>query len=657
MNDQNGTKQQIIEKLAEFRQRVAESEVFRSLFRDSVVGTVVVMPNGSIVQANKAFCDFIGYSEQELLGRKVQSITHPEDREVSFNAMRQALAMEPRIQRFDKRYFHKSGQFLWGEVSYTLICDAEGKPSYFIAQVLDICERKRAEEALKKAHDELEQRVEERTAELREANLTLQREIDERKRAEEALRQSHEELKVIYDGMVDGLLVTDIETKRFMRANTSICRMLGYSEKELLALSVRDIHPAEALPYILERIGSITETNQPPPRDIPFLRKDGRVFYVEVVSKFLTYNGRPCSMGIFRDITERIQAQEALKQSHEELRAIYDGMPDGLLVADIETKKFVRCNASMLQMLGYSEDDLLSRSVMDIHPADVVPGVLETFHAQVDGRQRIGKDIPVLRKYGSVFCANITSHKIILNGRRCLVGIFRDITERKQAEQALEQERQSLWRMLQASDHERQIISYEIHDGLAQYLAAAGMQFQAYDSLRQNSPDEAKKAYETAVELVRQSHSESRRLISEVRHPVIDESGLETAISHLVHEQRQHGGPKIECYSGVQFGRLPSIFENALYRIVQEALTNACKHSKSEKVKVTLTQEGQDVRLEVRDWGIGFDPESVVKGHFGLEGIRQRVRLLGGQLAIESTSGSGTLVQVVVPILEKQNDG
>jgi len=97
-------------------------------------------------------------------------------------------------------------------------------------------------------------------------------------------------------------------------------------------------------------------------------------------------------------------------------------------------------------------------------------------------------------------------------------------------------------------------------------------------------------------------------------------------------------------------------FKNALYRIVQEALTNACKHSKSEKVKVTLAQEGQDVRLEVRDWGIGFDPESVGKGHFGLESIRQRVRLLGGRLTIESTLGSGTLVQVVVPILEKQND-
>ena len=210
--------------------------------------------------------------------------------------------------------------------------------------------------------------------------------------------------------------------------------------------------------------------------------------------------------------------------------------------------------------------------------------------------------------------------------------------------------------MLQASDHERQIIAYEIHDGLSQYLAAAGMQFQAYDSLRENLPTEAKRAYETALELVRQAHAESRRLICEVRHPVIDEAGLETAISHLVHEQRRRGGPAIECHSNVQFGKLLPILENAIYRIAQEALTNACKHSKSKKVTVTMTQEGPDVRLEVRDWGIGFDPDSVEEGHFGVEGIRQRVRLLGGRLTIESNPDLGTRVQVVVPVLEMQTD-
>ena len=217
----------------------------------------------------------------------------------------------------------------------------------------------------------------------------------------------------------------------------------------------------------------------------------------------------------------------------------------------------------------------------------------------------------------------------------------------------MERERQSLWQMLRASDHERRIFAYEIHDGLAQYLAAAGMQLQVFADLRNSLPEDVQKACDAVTQLINQSHREARRLISEVRPPVIDEIGLETAISHLVHEQRRRGGPKIEFRGNVQFDRLTSILEDNLYRIVQEALTNARKYSESEEVTVTLAQEGQDVRLEVQDWGIGFDQGSVGKGHFGLEGIRQRVRLLGGRLNIESKPGSGTLVQVVVPIVER----
>lgn len=332
-------------------------------------------------------------------------------------------------------------------------------------------------------------------------------------------------------------------------------------------------------------------------------------------------------------------------------------MRDGLTVEDIETQRVVRVNASFCQMLGYSDEELRDGELEDVHPADSLTAIQETYRAHAEGRVIRSEAVPFLRKDGSIVHADISSNRIMYHGRPSLICYFHDTTERKQAQEALERERQSLWRMLQASDHERQIISCEIHDGLAQYLAAANLQFQVFDYLRESNPEEAKKAYDAGVQLVSQSHFEARRLISDVRPPVIDEVGIETAISHLVHEQRRHGGTKIKFDSDVQFSRLPSILENSLYRIAQEALTNACKHSKSRKVNVILAQDNQDVRLEVRDWGIGFDPESVEKGHFGLEGIRQRVRLLGGRLKIESKPGCGTLVQVVVPLVERQGKG
>jgi PAS domain S-box-containing protein len=488
--------------------------------------------DGNFLDSNRYWFEYTGQTLEEAKKKGWSQVIHPDDLERVVQEVRKNLAQghcyecEHRLRRAS------DGTYRWHLTRGGPVKDERGNVTGWIGSTTDIHDQKCAEEALKRNHDELELRVAQRTVELLAANERLQREVEERRRAEKTLRQSHDVFKAIYEGMIDGLLIVDVETKQF-----------------------------------------------------------------------------------------------------------------------------VWCNASIQRMLGYSEEELLEKTLMDIHPADEVPRVLKRFHDIIDGWQQTVLNVPVLRKDGSVFYVDISRNRFFYNERFCVVGFFRDITERKQTQEALERERQSLWQMLQASDHERQLISYEIHDGLAQYLAAAGMQFQSYDSLRRNSPDEAEKVYETAVELVRQAHLESRRLISEVRSPIIDETGLETALSHLVHEQRQRGVVDIEYFSNVQFGRLPSALENALYRIVQEALTNACKHSKGKKVTVTMAQEGQDVRLEVRDWGIGFRPESVEKGHFGLEGIRERVRLHGGRLTIESYPGAGTLIQVVVPIPVQPNGG
>jgi signal transduction histidine kinase len=209
---------------------------------------------------------------------------------------------------------------------------------------------------------------------------------------------------------------------------------------------------------------------------------------------------------------------------------------------------------------------------------------------------------------------------------------------------------QALRHLLESSDHERQLIAYEIHDGIAQQVAAALMQLQSCEHLRKVAPAKAKRALQTAVETLRQAQSEARRLISGVRPPVLDSSGLVAALVHLVQDQRAAGGPRVEFRSDVAFNRLAPVLENAVYRIAQEALTNACKHSRSARVRVMLAQEGEEVRLEVRDWGVGFDPAAVPAGHFGLEGIRERARLLLGKATIDSRLGHGTTIGLVIPL-------
>jgi len=305
-------------------------------------------------------------------------------------------------------------------------------------------------------------------------------------------------------------------------------------------------------------------------------------------------------------------------------------------------------------MLGYSEEEMLAATLKDIHPPEEAANDLQRFQAVAEGQRTLNENRPVLRKDGSLFYADITGRRILYDRRPCVLALFRDVTERRQAQEALKREHHTIRHLLQSSDHERQLIAYEIHDGLAQYLAGAIMQFEVYRHLKETKPKQAAKAYDTGMTMLRQAHFEARRLISGVRPPIFDESGIVAAIAHLVNEERQRNGPKIEFHSDVAFDRLVPILENAVYRIIQEGLTNACKHSKSARVRLELVQQNDDLRIKIQDWGVGFNPSQVEEDCFGLPGIRERARLLGGKTTVESTPELGTYITVELPLVPRE---
>ena len=187
-------------------------------------------------------------------------------------------------------------------------------------------------------------------------------------------------------------------------------------------------------------------------------------------------------------------------------------------------------------------------------------------------------------------------------------------------------------------------------------LAGAIMQFQVYEHLKDTRPEDAAKAFDAGTTLLKHGHFEARRLISGVRPPVLDEAGVMEAIAHLVHEQNQTTNARIDTHCKAKFARLPGVLENTIYRIVQEGLNNACKYSKSDRIRVALVQRDAQVRIEIRDWGIGFEPRQVPDNRFGLAGIRQRARLLGGQCRIQSSPGAGTRISVRLPLLLRRNE-
>jgi len=159
------------------------------------------------------------------------------------------------------------------------------------------------------------------------------------------------------------------------------------------------------------------------------------------------------------------------------------------------------------------------------------------------------------------------------------------------------------------------------------------------------------------MRLLRESIAESRRLVSGLRPPVLDQFGIVAAVEHLVGLNHCDGQLETEFVSRGRARRLAAPLENAVFRIVQEALTNIRRHSKSQTATVELQMNGNQVCVEVRDSGIGFEPSEIQETCFGLRGIRERARLLGGYAEILSAPGEGTTVRVTLPMIESHVDG
>ncbi len=210
---------------------------------------------------------------------------------------------------------------------------------------------------------------------------------------------------------------------------------------------------------------------------------------------------------------------------------------------------------------------------------------------------------------------------------------------------------------LEALEQQRESIAMELHDGLLQQVTGARMQLESLLASGKIPPGAGRAAVENAAGLLRQAAAEARHLIQGLRPPALGEQGMLEAIRSLVSEPHE-AGPQTECRAEGYFDDLDPQVETAVYRMIQEALTNVRRHSKSQRAEVRLVRVGDRLEIVVEDWGVGFDPTQIErKGtRFGLGGIVRRAQLLGGRAEAHSAPGQGTRIEVHLP-LRSPRDG
>ena len=343
------------------------------------------------------------------------------------------------------------------------------------------------------------------------------------------------------------------------------------------------------------------------------------------------------------DLAERDRLQHDLRDSEARYRYLLQSSPDGVWECDADGL-ITFWSDSARELLGWTQDELLGQHWSTIVSPETVPRGAVEWERMTRSPEVVRLPLTIRHVDGSWIPVEISAVGVfpdgVFGGGH---GLIRDVRTQVRLEHDLRHQAAEL-----ASNRERANLARELHDSVTQALFSMGLSIGTIELLMERDADGAREQLGRLKELQREALAEMRSLIFELRPGGLEEQGLVEALRrHTAGVQGRLGLP-IELEAEM-LGTLDAAVEEALFRIVQEALHNVVKHADAGRVRVTLERVGDEVSLAIEDDGRGFDPASVPEGHFGVAGMRSRAEALGGRLEVRSGPGVGTTVTVTVP--------
>ena len=440
----------------------------------------------------------------------------------------------------------------------------------------------------------------------------------------------------------------------FTRVNQAWTRTLGWSAAELTSRPYLDfIHPDDVAATIREASLLQTSRHEVVRFENRYRCRDGS--YRWLAWHAISESTSDQIVATARDVTVQRLQTEALRESEERFRTLVTRAPVGIVQVDVNGSAFF-ANEKWCELTGMTPAEVLGFSWKDLVHPDDLPGLIEIWQRFF----RTGHDMPpqefrFMHKNGEIRWASsvVAMLKDAAGKITGQIVTGQDITERKAAHEALLTEQELLRQSLGIQERERQLFAYEIHDGFMQFAIGALLHFQGCQSGLKNRVDAER--LEPGLKALRQAIDDARRVMNGVRTDVLDQFGVTQAIEELI-KQNTAADTTVEfVHPTNDLGRLTPEWETAIYRIAQEAITNALKHSQSPKVRITLEHTDERILLEVRDWGVGTTLSHDSRGVHGLPGIKERVKLLKGRFKIESSPETGTRIAIELPMLRRSN--
>jgi len=616
---------------------------YRTILNEMQDGYFEVDLGGHVTFANNAVCRDLGYSMEELIGMSYKNFTAEDDIESVFRAFNEVYRTGIPNKGFYSKSHRKDGGQGFYETSVSLLRNNKGEIVGF---------------------------------------RCVGRDITERKQAEEKLQQSKERYRALFDSSVIGTLVVDAETMKVVMGNQAAVKMFGFSSaEEGSGVNPLDFSPSEDRQRNLDLIvKEVFEKDSRKAIDLPALTKDGKEIWVSVTGARITHKGRLAALLSFTDITERKQAEEALRQSEEKYRTVLDEIGDAYFESDLKgTLTFV--NDQMTQHLQYSKEELLGMNYKTFTAKKEIKNIYKTYNQVYrTGEPSLSFDHKVIQKDGTSRFSNV-SISPVKNAKGEIIGfrgISRDITAQKRLEEEREtllQEIKKINRKLEEANKELQdfvyIASHDLREPLRK-ISSFGTLLQ--DSLKGRLDDDQQENFQFMIEGARRMQDMIDALLTYSRLTTRAKPPQGVDLNKIIEDLK-----KLELATMLDEAQgtihvpkpLPSVQADPsqMHQLFQNLIGNGLKFHKEgippEIIIRAHDVENNTVRIEVEDNGIGIDEkylgqlftmfkrlhsrEQYEGAGIGLASCKKIVERHGGNIGIKSTLGKGSTFWFTLP--------
>ncbi|HAU38935.1 MAG TPA: hypothetical protein DCX07_14635 [Phycisphaerales bacterium] len=464
------------------------------------------------------------------------------------------------------------------------------------------------------------------------------------RRAEGDLCREESTARALLNATSDRALLIDSEGI-LLAMNVPAARAFGATPEELIGQQAFDLMPPELARTRRHRADEVLRSGQPMRFED---QREGRTLdnYLYPV---LDGAGKAVALAIYvRDVTDQHRAERMLHEANERLQYIIDNTYDVIFTMDLEGN-YTFANPAAETLTGYTRDELLKMNMRELAAPEYHHMLADRAAARARGENNLPQPFyfEIIRKDGRRVPVELTSAAVLHAGHIVAIqGIARDITERRRTEKAM---RNSQRQLITVRDDERQRLARELHDSVGQGLIVLQLAMNSVlegvtDCLPLKTASQLGDAARKCTDLIR----EIRGICHGLFPPTLDSLGLAAALRQLLEECRPHLKTVFRCRPDLESCRLEPAVEISLFRIAQEAVTNALRHSEARKLTVEFDRADGTLRLVIIDDGVGFDSRGAVGAGLGLNSMTQRAESIGGVLSLSSRRGA-TRIEVTLP--------